>query len=283
MDEANSPEAWYRRLPPITKWIMTATFVVTMLFVLNLLSPALLVLDMRLVVGRLHVWRLFTNFLVIGRFSFGWLLHMYLFCQFSTKLEQSAVFEQHVSGYLHFILFQMLCLDLFSACLYYPTGLPQLGTSLLFAILYYWSRREPYAHVGMWGFTVEAYKFPFVLMLLDLMMGNSLMSDIFGLLSGHIYYFLRELWPADGGPNLLETPPLLLEKCMSKLLSLTPGNRPATRPAAAAATTTGEGGWGGGGTSTMEGGRRGLSFWSGGQATQRREFTGPGYRLGGGD
>ncbi|SBT33005.1 DER1-like protein, putative [Plasmodium ovale wallikeri] len=38
-----------------------------------------------------------------------------------------------------------------------------------------------------------------------------------GLLSGHIYYFFRELLPREGGPNLLEKTPQVFDKIMMKL------------------------------------------------------------------
>eukprot|EP00921_Rhytidocystis_pertsovi_P004874 GHVQ01008474.1.p1 GENE.GHVQ01008474.1~~GHVQ01008474.1.p1 ORF type:complete len:295 (-),score=29.18 GHVQ01008474.1:1794-2678(-) len=291
MDES-SPEAWYRGLPPVTKWIVTATFISTLLVVLGVMSPSILIFDMRLIFYRLHLWRIISNYLFLGKFSFGWLLHMYLFCQFSGKLEKSGIFETYASGYLYFMLFQMVTLDLFSVVLYYPSGMPSLASALVFAILYYWSRREPYAQVGMWGFTVEAYKFPFCLMLLDVMMGNSVMYDILGLLSGHLYYFLRELAPSAGGYNLLEAPPVLLDTLMNKLLSLTGGSSGANRSTSGYTRPTGESrsAWGGATTSTMGGegsggggSTGGMRFWGSTQPTQRnREFDGPGHRLGGG-
>lgn len=289
MDDPNSPEAWYRRLPPITKWMATGTFLCTLLFVLELLPASLLILDMRLVVTRLHLWRLLSNYLFLGPFRFSWIIQMYLFCQFSAKLEKAAIFEDYVSSYLYFLLFQMLSLDLFSVCVAYPRGLAMMAPSLNFAILYYWSRREPYAQVGLWGFSIEAYKFPFILMVLDVMLGNSVIPNILGLLSGHLYYFLRELLPAERGYNLLGRPPIFLDKLMNKLLSLGQGSNTTRQGSNSSSGQASSGGsqWGAGaGTSTLAGDGAtsgGARFWGSGHVTQRREFSGPGYRLGGGE
>lgn len=78
------------------------------------------------------------------------------------------------------------------------SGLQLLGGSLLFAVLYYWSRRESYTPVSIYFLTVQGHQLPFVLLLLHLLMGRDLWPDAIGLLSGHLYYFFREILPAQG-------------------------------------------------------------------------------------
>ncbi|PFH32425.1 Der1ER1 [Besnoitia besnoiti] len=151
----------------------------------------------------------------------------------SSDLENNAVFVQASKGaYLYFIVLQSLCLDFISLLFFWPTGLHLLGGSLLFAVLYYWSRRESYTPVSIYFLTVQGHQLPFVLLLLHLLMGKDLWSDAIGLLSGHIYYFFREILPAQGGADLLSDTPKIFDRLVEKF-----SNRPDAGRRAAARRT----------------------------------------------
>jgi len=96
-------------------------------------------------------------------------------------------------NYLFFLLFQILALDALSLVLAWPTGLPSLGSSLTFAIIFYWSRLEPEVELTFYSFKIKGYQFPFALMCFQLLMGGSIWGDLLGLASGHIFYFLKEV------------------------------------------------------------------------------------------
>lgn len=85
----------------------------------------------------------------------------------------------------------------------YISGVYFHGEALLFACLYYWSRREAYTPVSVSFLTVQGYQLPFLLMLLHLLMGQDLWLDAFGLVAGHAYYFCREIVPAHGKSQTL--------------------------------------------------------------------------------
>ena len=78
---------------------------------------------------------LFTCVLFFGPFSFQFLMQMYFFVSFSTKLEKNEAF-QAPGDYLFFLITTILLLDIFSAVLQWPTGMPLLGPSLVFVILF---------------------------------------------------------------------------------------------------------------------------------------------------
>ncbi|KFH14320.1 Der1ER1 [Toxoplasma gondii MAS] len=276
---SNGPEAWFFSLPPVTRAVTCITFACTLLSSIELMPARLLILDWELVFQKLQVWRLLTNVLYIGRFSLGWVLHMYMWTQVSSDLENNAVFVQASKGaYLYFIVLQTLCLDCISLLLFWPTGLHLLGGSLLFAVLYYWSRRESYTPVSIYFLTVQGHQLPFVLLLLHLLMGKDLWSDAIGLLSGHIYYFFREILPAQGGADLLSYTPKMFDR-LAERLSNRPevGRRPAANRTGTASTGAGGGGPGGPGGSTWGGSVRPRPA-AGGSGTQA--FSGRGYRIG---
>ncbi|EWC76260.1 hypothetical protein C923_03103 [Plasmodium falciparum UGT5.1] len=214
--DISGPEVWYNNLPNVTKYVITLIFLVTLLITCNLLNVVYILLDWNLIYYKYHIWRIFLNFLYVGKFSLSWVFFMSLFAQFSSSLEKNGIFTSPGS-YLYFITIQCTFLSLISILFYWPRGYPFLGNSLLFAIIYYWSRREAWSHVSIYFFTVKGYQLPFALIFLHLIMGQSLWVDIMGLLSGHVYYFFREILPREGGPNLLDKTPKIFDKIMLKL------------------------------------------------------------------
>ncbi|CAJ1447581.1 unnamed protein product [Effrenium voratum] len=198
----------YKNLPLLTRIGLTAIFGCTVLVQLGFLDPMLLALNWPVVINKLQVWRLLTPVLFFGTFSFQFLFQMYFFTSFSSKLEQNEAFSQP-GDYLFFLLLQILLLDVISLALSWPTGLPMLGPSLVFAILYYWSRREPYAKLSFFSFAIQGYQFPFALIFFQLLIGGNIWMDLLGLASGHIYYFLAEVVPQEYGYSLIKTPAFL--------------------------------------------------------------------------
>eukprot|EP01071_Lankesteria_metandrocarpae_P015196 Lankesteria_metandrocarpae@DN9421_c0_g1_i1.p1 len=295
--QSNSPEAWYKGLPSLTRLIGTATFLVTVAVVWGVLDVRLLLLDWRLVYKKIHLWRLITDYCFIGKFSFGWVFQMYFFVSFSSKLESSDYFSAASrnprGSYLYFILIQMLTLNLVTLIMYWPTGRFLLGPALHFAIIYYWSRCEPWAKVGLWGFSLDAYQLPFALLFLDLLIGGSLQDDLFGLFSGHIYYFVRNVVPGQYGIDLFSKPPAFLDtvahfiddfslrQLMSRRGTGTGTDTAANRPSGARITTL-HGNQNSNSTSTNDTASS-SAFSSGGGFFRRRNeglYSGTGRRLG---
>jgi len=183
---------------------------VTVLAQLDILDPSLLILNWDLVINKFHIWRLFTCVLFFGPFSFQFLMQMYFFVSFSGKLEKNEAFSAP-GDYPFFLMITILCLCVFSAILQWPTGMPLLGPSLVFAILYYWSRREPYAQLSFFSFQIQGFQFPFCLMFFTMLMGGSVWADLVGLAAGHLFYFLKEVCPQEYGKDFLPTPRFIQE------------------------------------------------------------------------
>mmetsp|Transcript_47025 Transcript_47025/g.57770 ORF Transcript_47025/g.57770 Transcript_47025/m.57770 type:complete len:240 (+) Transcript_47025:75-794(+) len=204
----NTPEQWYKNLPLLTRIALTTFFGVTVFVQLGFLDPMLIALNWPMVINKLQVWRLLTPVAFFGTFSFQFLFQMYFFSSFSSKLEQNEAFAAP-GDYLFFLLLQIVLLDVISLALAWPSGYPFLGPSLVFAILYYWSRREPYAKLSFFSFSIQGYQFPFALLFFQLLIGGNIWMDLLGLASGHIYYFLHEVVPQEYGYTLIKTPAAL--------------------------------------------------------------------------
>ena len=83
-----------------------------------------------------------------------------------------------------------------------------LGTSLNFMLVYVWSRRNPDVPLSFLGiFTFGAAYLPWVLMAFSVLIGGSPVMDILGMVAGHTYYYLEDVYPRQGrGRRFLRTP-----------------------------------------------------------------------------
>jgi len=209
MANDNTPEAWYKNLPILTKVWFTAAVAVTVLMTVGVLNPMVILLHWPTIWSKLQVWRLFTNVFFFGEFGMAWVMQMYLLTSFSTKLEKNEVFATIPGSYLMFLLWQTLVLAVLSVALSYPDGYPALGQVLVFTVIYYWSRREPDAQLSFFGFVVTGAQFPFVMIVMGVLMGGDIFSDLLGVVSGHLYYFIAEVVPIEYGRTLISVPAFL--------------------------------------------------------------------------
>jgi hypothetical protein len=68
----------------------------------------------------------------------------------------------------------------------------------------------------------QAPYLPWVLFAFSLLLGNSVIVDLMGIIVGHIYYFLEDVFPRQqGGFRLLKTPRFLYVKSMMLSCSVT--------------------------------------------------------------
>ncbi|KAG6527845.1 hypothetical protein ZIOFF_009979 [Zingiber officinale] len=82
-----------------------------------------------------------------------------------------------------------------------------LGTSMVFMLVYVWSREFRTAQINIYGLvSLRAFYLPWALLMLDVIFDDPLMPDLLGIFAGHVYYFLAVLHPLSTGRNLLKTP-----------------------------------------------------------------------------
>lgn len=71
------------------------------------------------------------------------------------------------------------------------------GSALSFMMVYVWARRNPHARMNFLGvFQFSAPYLPWVLLGFSALVGQSLITDILGIIVGHLYYFLEDVWVA---------------------------------------------------------------------------------------
>lgn len=216
----SSPADYYKSLPPVSKAYGTVCFLTTLGYQLGLVNVYLLLMDYEKAFYKFQVWRLFTNFLFLGPFSINFGIRLLMIARYGVQLEQGA-FQGRTADFLWMILFSMFTL-LGIGLLIPPLRLPLMGPSLVFMLLYLWSREYASARVNIMGlFTVQGFYLPWVMLLLNVVFGSPLLTDLMGIVVGHVYYFLTVLHPRSGGRNFLKTP-LWVHKLASRLVTIVP-------------------------------------------------------------
>ena len=83
--------------------------------------------------------------------------------------------------------------------------IPFFGPSLVFTLLYLWSRENPNANTSIMGMiTMKAFYLPWGMLGMGLVMGQDPVPDLLGIVAGHLYYFLAVLHPRAGGARLIK-------------------------------------------------------------------------------
>lgn len=153
---------------------------------------------------RFQVWRLITNFFFLGNFSINFGIRLLMIARYGVQLEKGP-FDRRTADFLWMMIFGAFSMLVLAAIPIFWT--PFLGISLVFMLLYVWSREFPNAQINIYGLvTLKAFYLPWAMLALDVIFGSPLMPDLLGIIAGHLYYFLTVLHPLATGKTLLKTP-----------------------------------------------------------------------------
>ncbi|XVE70518.1 hypothetical protein DITRI_Ditri10aG0078800 [Diplodiscus trichospermus] len=200
----SSPAEFYNSLPPISKAYGTACLLATTAFQLGLYDVYHIALIHELVFKHFQVWRLITNFFFLGNFSINFGIRLLMIARYGVQLERGP-FERRTADFLWMMIFGALSLLVLSAIPIFWT--PFLGVSLVFMLLYVWSREFPNAQISIYGLvSLKAFYLPWAMLALDVIFGSPLIPDLLGIIAGHLYYFLTVLHPLATGKVILKTP-----------------------------------------------------------------------------
>ncbi|XP_057467123.1 derlin-1 [Actinidia eriantha] len=200
----SSPAEFYNSLPPISKAYGTLCLLFTTVSQFGLLNPVYVALIYERVFTRLEVWRLITNFFFLGPFSINFGIRLLMIARYGVQLENGP-FQRRTADFLWMMMFGAFTLLALSAIPWFWT--PFLGVSLVFMLLYVWSREFPNANISIYGLvTLKAFYLPWAMLGLDVIFGSKLTPDLLGIIAGHMYYFLTVLYPLSSGKNMLKTP-----------------------------------------------------------------------------
>lgn len=213
LDDTGGPQQWYDSMPIITKnWLTVAvgTTVLTNFEVLPIMKIYWSFKDVR---ESFEIWRLFTPFCYLGPFKFDTVIAMFLLYQYSRQYEGGVMFNTGSGGgtadYAYMLLLGVLVIlvtgSLFGLGVFF-------GKTLIYYVLYVWSKRNPTAQAAIWGIPMQGMYLPFALLGLNTMLGNPVMDMIHGMAVGHLYYFMVDVVPKVYGKDYIVTPLFLIQK-----------------------------------------------------------------------
>ncbi|KAG4092828.1 DER1-domain-containing protein [Neocallimastix lanati (nom. inval.)] len=189
-------EQWYLEIPIVTRVYLTLVALTSFACTLDLIKPIQLYFNWNLILHDHEVWRLITSFLYFGNFSIDFIFHMFFISRYSRMLEEGS-FRGRTADY-----FWLLMLGVISFIIVIPifTARSQflfLSTPLTFMLVYIWSRRNPQVRMSFLGIlNFNAPYLPWVLLGFTIILNNIWPAgDILGLIIGHIYYFLEDVYP----------------------------------------------------------------------------------------
>ena len=84
-----------------------------------------------------------------------------------------------------------------------------LFSPFVMANLYVWAKYEPQMEIRIYMFPVSSGNLPWALVVLHLLLGADIFSDLIGIAAGHTFVFLKVILPRSHGYTLLYTPKIL--------------------------------------------------------------------------
>lgn len=203
--DGGSFQDWFNSVPPITKVFLVSTVLSGAALTFNWVSGWDLVLNWDLVRNKFQVWRLFTAFIFVGKFSFNFAMHTYILYQNCLRYEANPYNTGaggNTADFLWMILLSMAVLLVIG----YYFEMVILSEPILYVIIYVWSRKEPDAISNIFGFKFKSVYLPWAYVAMRLLMGGSITEPLIGIAVGHLYYFLVAIFPISHGRNLIVTP-----------------------------------------------------------------------------
>jgi len=112
--------------------------------------------------------------------------------------------------YIFGAFFLLLIHFLFHSYSWFPK-IMFLAPSLAFMVVYIWGRRNPHVTLSFLGlFNFTAPYLPWVILGFGMLLGQSPVFELLGVVVGHIYYFIEDIYPQIGGrAHLLRAPEIL--------------------------------------------------------------------------
>jgi Derlin-2/3 len=257
-DNPLGPQQYFDSLPFITRYWIMAALGVTVAGNFQVFSPKLLSFSWVAIRTNFELWRCVTCFTYAGDFSFATLICLYMLQQFSKQYEGGGPYNTGAGGgtadYAFMLLFGMVVImGSYPLLVAYFPLIPTFTRTLVFYVLYVWSKRNPNAPADIWGIPFPGMYLPFAYIAFTVFMGNYYFDLLHGVACGHLYYYLAHIVPTVTGKDILQTPQFLIDQFgIGEYLppQAAPEAVPApggARAGAAAAPAAGAHNWGGGG------------------------------------
>ena len=185
---------------------------------LDLLSPFQLYFNYKLIFVQHQYWRLITTFLFFGTFSFTFMFNIMFTYRYARMLEEGS-FRSNSADFFFMLLFGAVLMTIIAPFV----KLLFLGHAFTIMLVYVWAKRNTQIQLSLFGefgylmcffchfifgitrinsssiilglFNFRAPHLPWILLGFSLILGNSVLTDVMGILVGHVYYYLQDVFP----------------------------------------------------------------------------------------
>lgn len=190
--DGDSLQSWFQSLPMVTKTFFVCTLLTGACCSFNFISPSSCVFVWPLISRKFEIWRLVMPYFFAGGFSFNFAMHLYILYQNCLRYEANP-YNTGAGGSSADFLWMVIIAAAIHTVLAWIFEFMVFSESMLYVIMYVWSRREPDGRLSMFGFKFQALYLPWIYMGIRMIMGGSITMPLLGVAIGHVYFFLVEV------------------------------------------------------------------------------------------
>lgn len=195
-------QEWWHAVPIATRYMFSSAGLLTMASNFGLMKATRLLWIPEMVYQSFEIWRIVTSFLYMGQLGFPMLINLVFLLQYSRSLEQQR-FAGRLADYVFMLTFGCSILLVLATLL----NLVMLCDGLIMLLIYVWARTNPNVDVTfLFGIRFKAAYFPWVLIGFNILLGGFPLMYILGALVGHLYIYLKDIYPQVSGKYYLNTP-----------------------------------------------------------------------------
>eukprot|EP01083_Nonionella_stella_P074564 202320_1 len=158
LEDTGGPQEWYDSLPIITKNWSTLAVGTTILTNFDIIPIRKLFWSYADLSENFEIWRIFTPFLWLGPFKFDTVITIFMLYQYSKNYEAGVVFNTGGGGgtadYAYMLLLGAMAI--LATGVLFGLGV-FFGGTLVYYVLYVWSKRNPTAPAAIWGIPMKVY------------------------------------------------------------------------------------------------------------------------------
>ena len=199
---------WYLSKPLVTRSYIAVSTLLALLLTLNIISPYALYYTFTDGVIGLEIWRLITTVFFHGKLSFNFIFSMF-FAYFALNNVETQLFDKKTYADFLWLLILLHSIGLFAASIF---DLYFTADAFIFALMYIYCKRRPFETINLSlmfipsGINLKSGYFPWVYMGFNVLLGESFVVYLVGLLSGHVYIFIKDIMFLKTHIDYLPTP-----------------------------------------------------------------------------
>lgn len=199
-------QEWWSGVPLATRYLFSSAGAITLAANLGAIGVMKLTWAPAMIYQSFEIWRLITPFLFMGGWGISMVVNFVFLLRYSQQLEQGR-FAGRLADYVFMLAFGAIFMLIIATFL----GIPFLATCLVMFLIYVWARTNPNIDMSfLFGVRFKSAYFPWVLMIFNVLMGGSPVYDLIGIVVGHLYIYLKDIYPRVSGKYFIETPQFLI-------------------------------------------------------------------------